>query len=252
MIFFVLRYIAERQPSSFCLENVQGIVDSHPALVLMITDFLENIVDAQGHVKYKVYMKVLNAKASGVPQNRPRLFIVGIAVACVAPGAPEFRWPGDIPAPDIQKFLGHTLQSYPSVAQHVGPGRARIIAKAEKQARASGFDPQKDSIVVDHNSSKLNSMVGCSPCLTASRAKSGGHWMTWKRRTMRTDEIVKLMGVDPRRVAEWDRLLLASQLGQIAGNAIVVPVLERIVRRVMVQLGAMTMREVSDAEKPTR
>ena len=38
-------------------------------------------------------------------------------------------------------------------------------------------------------------MLDVCPCLTRSRAGSGGYWMTWKNRFMNTQEILRLMGV---------------------------------------------------------
>jgi DNA (cytosine-5)-methyltransferase 1 len=69
-----LRLTVETRPSVFVLENVKGLtLGRHKA-------FLEEVVEAFAHNGYRVVLpwKVLNARHYGVPQDRQRLFLIGV------------------------------------------------------------------------------------------------------------------------------------------------------------------------------
>ena len=67
-----IRLIKKNKPSAFIFENVKGLYDprNKSSLKLIITEFRK--------CNYEVNHKVLNAYDFGLPQNRDRLFIVGI------------------------------------------------------------------------------------------------------------------------------------------------------------------------------
>ena len=67
-----IRVIKKNKPSAFIFENVKGLYDprNKSSLKLIITEFRK--------CNYEVNHKVLNAYDFGLPQNRDRLFIVGI------------------------------------------------------------------------------------------------------------------------------------------------------------------------------
>lgn len=83
----VIRLVARNRPRAFIFENVKGLVDprNEQCLNFIISSFRE--------AGYKVYYKLLNAFDYGVPQNRDRVFIIGIRQ--------------DLPAYDFQ-FPQHT------------------------------------------------------------------------------------------------------------------------------------------------
>src|SRR5690606_17884960 len=61
-----------KRPKAFLLENVKGLVNHKGGKTLeTILHVLEN------ELNYKVFVKVLNAKDYGLPQNRERIYIVG-------------------------------------------------------------------------------------------------------------------------------------------------------------------------------
>ncbi len=67
-----IRVVDINKPKFFIFENVKGLKDPRNSLALEL--MLENFRAAG----YKVYNKVLNSYDYGLPQNRDRLFIVGI------------------------------------------------------------------------------------------------------------------------------------------------------------------------------
>ncbi|MBP9817339.1 DNA cytosine methyltransferase [Candidatus Shapirobacteria bacterium] len=70
--FDTIKFVENVKPKAFIFENVKGLADprNHENLSLIIESFEQ--------VGYKVNYKVLNAFDYGLPQNRERVFIVGI------------------------------------------------------------------------------------------------------------------------------------------------------------------------------
>ena len=71
LFFDVLRILNRKKPDGFILENVEGLVshDEGRTFKTIITCLEKN---------YKVSYRVLNAKDFGVPQDRKRIYIVGV------------------------------------------------------------------------------------------------------------------------------------------------------------------------------
>jgi DNA (cytosine-5)-methyltransferase 1 len=87
-------YIRKRQPRFFILENVKGLLShdrpkgskaKHGRTFQTIINLLGETVNGQmlfsyyeDHLNYNLHYKVLNTKDYGIPQNRERVFLVGI------------------------------------------------------------------------------------------------------------------------------------------------------------------------------
>lgn len=71
LFFDVLRILKAKKPNGFILENVEGLVshDEGRTFKTIVSCLEEN---------YKVSYRVLNAKDFGVPQDRKRIYIVGV------------------------------------------------------------------------------------------------------------------------------------------------------------------------------
>lgn len=72
LFFDVERIIVEKKPKGFILENVEGLVNHDGGNTLKV--ILSNLDAANYWVSYKV----LNSKDFGVPQERKRIYIIGI------------------------------------------------------------------------------------------------------------------------------------------------------------------------------
>ena len=70
---YAIKYIRTSSPSSFILENVQGLLRIDNGRVF---DWI--IKELQKGDRYVVSWKVINTKTCGIPQSRPRLYIVGL------------------------------------------------------------------------------------------------------------------------------------------------------------------------------
>lgn len=67
-----VRAVKEAQPTAFMMENVHGLTTAK------FRPYLESKIDELSALGYDVHWKVLNAADYGVPQNRLRLFVVGV------------------------------------------------------------------------------------------------------------------------------------------------------------------------------
>ena len=116
LFFNVAEFIKENQPKCFVLENVKGLLSHDSGKTYQtITDVLTNgggtlngqigIDTIDNGLGYHVYVKVLNTKDYGVPQNRERIFLVG------------FKEPRDFNFPkkmDLKLRLKDLLQDNPN------------------------------------------------------------------------------------------------------------------------------------------
>ena len=66
------RIIQEAQPRAVMIENVRGLMDARFA-------YYRELIQARlTSLGYEVRIELLNAAHYGVPQNRPRVFIIGL------------------------------------------------------------------------------------------------------------------------------------------------------------------------------
>ncbi|MGH9030647.1 MAG: DNA cytosine methyltransferase [Acidimicrobiia bacterium] len=79
------RVLAEARPRRFVLENVYALTYNNKASRPAFERLLREIDEAGYHCR----AKVLNAADYGVPQLRPRLFIIGVPKGCPLPDHPE-------------------------------------------------------------------------------------------------------------------------------------------------------------------
>ena len=67
-----MRFLEETKPKFFIMENVRGL------LSLYKKEFFKMILNDLKKAGYNVFWKLVNAKDYGVPQDRLRVFIVGV------------------------------------------------------------------------------------------------------------------------------------------------------------------------------
>ena len=96
IVLYLARYIKDRLPAVFVLENVLGLVTQHPSTFLAILQLLGGIIDpSTGRAAYTVEWRVLNARVhGGLPQNRRRVFIVGFLTSR---RVKRLVWPSEAP-----------------------------------------------------------------------------------------------------------------------------------------------------------
>tara|TARA_B100000073_G_scaffold248047_1_gene208359 strand:- start:786 stop:1727 length:942 start_codon:yes stop_codon:yes gene_type:complete len=91
-MFFVIRdIISEKRPDAIFLENVRHLVNHDGGRTFtIIKDILEN------ELEYKIVHKVVKASDYGLPQHRPRIFIIGFPK--------EHKYPFQFSFPDKQEL----------------------------------------------------------------------------------------------------------------------------------------------------
>jgi DNA (cytosine-5)-methyltransferase 1 len=80
------RYVKNQQPKVFIIENVKGLLSDNNgitfqnwcALLGRSMNTHVNMFNNEDSLLYNLHFKVLNSKDFGVPQNRERVFLVGI------------------------------------------------------------------------------------------------------------------------------------------------------------------------------
>ena len=244
VIVFLIAYICTRRPLLFVLENVDNIATGANAESFnAIVSALQTLKDEYDRYLYTVETQTLNCRIhGGLPQNRRRKFIVGVLRGVQQ--AP-IQWPGPItmrdllgllePAADLKPFPGK-LPPERSLAK-----RRNVLATLQELA-SDGIDPLTVPAVIDHGSSKVNYVIGYSPCLTRNRAMSHGHWVTCLQREMTTCDMLRLQGVEEWRVRGWKNIICEGHFHAIIGNAIPIPLLERVLMRALYSAGLVRQR----------
>ena len=232
----IATYIKEREPKAFLLENVAALASkTHEDA------FAEMLRTLRGSGRYFVSWRKLNCLDFGLPQNRARIYIVGVRRdafgACT--GITGFPWPKKknlAPVP-LKRFLcgGRAL-----AGSKLSPGQGWRLEKAKKIIADREGNPSTEPWVVEISSGRSDPtvMLGHVPCLTRTRAAGGGHWITELGRFLTVEEILNLMGL-PVSVARTARLagLTDVQIAQMAGNAIPTNILMILLARILTMMG---------------
>jgi DNA (cytosine-5)-methyltransferase 1 len=96
--FDVFRVIKLNAPKAFIFENVKGLVDP------INRESFDFIIDNLQKLGYSVKAKLINAYDFGLPQNRERVFIVGIRNDC--PHHQDFQFPEPLELqPKLYQFI---------------------------------------------------------------------------------------------------------------------------------------------------
>jgi DNA (cytosine-5)-methyltransferase 1 len=104
--------IDEKRPKAIFLENVRHLLKHDKCKTFsIILNTLEN------DLKYRVYYKIIKASDFGLPQHRPRIYIVGFRKEEIYPATFEFPPPvkltstlSDVIGGDCDREIGYTLR----------------------------------------------------------------------------------------------------------------------------------------------
>lgn len=196
-----LLYVCYHQPRIVVLENVQGLLHKrHAGLTNCIKETLASL-------GYKVYCKTLNTMHYGIPQSRPRVFIVAVQEKYKKH---KFRWPA--PIEHSKKALGFFLDT-----QTVGDDDTVDLFKFTSKF---GEDVYRKSCVLDVGCSArwANFKAGVAPCLTKSRLNKDplDFYIPRLRRRLNLGEAARLQGL-PRALA---KTLVRGTSKKIFGSAV--------------------------------
>lgn len=159
LFFNSLEFILINKPRYFIFENVKGLLSADGGTTfgewvrLLGGKSVNNnpvLFPDDDSVPYHIYYEVLNAKHYGVPQNRERVFIVGIR----DDKDNVFSWPKKIP---LVKKLKDVLESEVDEKYYL----------SEKMVNGLKIDGKKQYINQDTQASQVYSTNGVSPNICA-------------------------------------------------------------------------------------
>lgn len=162
-------FIKENKPRYFIFENVKGLLSDNKKsskdkigqtfqnwLTLLggkSTNGVPIIFPHEDSVPYHIYWKVLNAKHYGVPQNRERVFIIGIR----DDQGNVFSWPKEIP---LVKRLKDVLEENVDPKYYLSDKMIQCFTKHkdrhDSKGNGFGFKPKEDL------DTYVNSVTTCS------------------------------------------------------------------------------------------
>ena len=263
-------FIKTNKPRFFIFENVKGLLSDDSGKTFgRWVDYLggksingiPNLFPHEESVPYHIYYQVLNAKHYGIPQNRERIFIVGIR----DDKDNRFQFPTEIPltkrlkdvledSVDEKYYLSDKMVSFfvRHTEKHQAKGNGfkfkpkenESIAQAVttkagtrpddnyikvKSATSNGYETAKigeDSINLEHPNSKTRRGGG---------AKTGLYEVeNYRIRKLTPIECFRLMDFPDSLVENARKVNMSdSQLYKQAGNSIAVGVLERILKPIV-------------------
>jgi DNA-cytosine methyltransferase len=100
VFFSCLKVIKKKQPKIFILENVKGLLnhDKGETWKVIWSELLKL-------KKYNVSWKIMNTREYGIPQNRERVYMIGIKKS---ESKKEFEWPEKKKMKDLKKFVDNS------------------------------------------------------------------------------------------------------------------------------------------------
>ncbi len=229
VIAHILKYLRRHRPKVFLLENVPGLLSRHPGTLLAIMQELRSIRGSAGP-SYTTSWRVLDSRLYGaVPQHRPRLYICGVRRSHM-----KLHWPKQVGTVTLGSILEPKASATTRMKYPTSPVAARKVQNVIKLLRKAGINPLKVPVVIDCDANICRWCIDRTPCLTATRASSGGFWITCKNGRLSLTEMLRLQAIDPERV-KIPTSLSCNKVGHMIGNAFTQSVIERIMGKLMVQ-----------------
>jgi DNA (cytosine-5)-methyltransferase 1 len=212
LFYDVLRILAEKRtknnPKAFLLENVQGLSTHDSGNTLKV------IIAALEEEGYKVFPKLLNSKDFGVPQQRKRIYIVGLRKDLFGNDV-EFDFPNGCGKPSyISDYLEENVEGY-SISKHLQDnylfkkkdGRPLLVDKNSKV--------QVKTLVASYHKIQR---------LTGTFVKDGKTGI----RLFSENECKAIMGFDKNFIIPVSRTQMYRQLG----NSVAVPVVTAVAKNI--------------------
>ena len=220
-IFFnCYKYIKTKIPKIFILENVKGIINHDSGKTFdTISNMLNNLK------MYKVYYFLMNTKDYGIPQNRERLFIIGINKNILKK---ELNFPTKIPLKKNVLSIIKKLNDEPSDSQyHLSNFEKKNLRKLRSTYKKKNINIDKIPIIADLGASYrfMSHMINISPTLKASRSN---YYVTNLKRKFTPRETLALQGF-PK---SFKIVVSDNQMYKQAGNSISVNVLYYLLKEI--------------------
>jgi site-specific DNA-cytosine methylase len=188
---------------------------------------------------YNVYWgKMSTVQHGGLPHHRDRLYVVGIR-ADVQIRA--FQFPTPFPRHiTLEQLLGPGVEPKKDLASMTVDADGSMLSNtvrknlAQFQKEVSQKNLLHADWIVDCGGSKPTYMLGKCPCLILSRCKGKhGYWSQLHQRFLGPKDFFLPQGIPVHSYCYDSSKHTASTLGELAGNAMSVAVVRRIVRQIL-------------------
>ena len=224
------RIVKEVQPKSFIFENVKGMLNHDGGKTW------ETVQNTFKELNYRIYIRnnnpILNAKDYGIPQNRPRLFVIGIrsdldTLPFVFPEEEELTTcvrdylDNDV---DSKYYLGK--KGFEFVTNPKYKNRAQINSKIMQCQKANQqFNWNGEFVFIPFDRIKNNSQILSKAYVSTFNGIKG------VCRKLTPEECVRLMGFSksfkfPKNMSDKDKY-------RQSGNSIVVDIFEKILDKLI-------------------
>ena len=216
-------YIQKKQPRMYILENVKRILSNDKGRTW---ELIMNTLITMNRGAYHVDWKVLDTQEHGVPQSRPRVYIVGVLKTALPKDFQSFPWPEKLPLISIEPLLEeaerkptmNTLPpSYPTTPYKGVKEVMDALHKAKQNPLCRTF-----LIDIDASPKFRSYMEDRVMCMTKSRPS--GFWISSRGRRMTVDEMLRLQGMERC----FEQVVSDKVLGAQIGNAMSQNILERL------------------------
>jgi hypothetical protein len=225
LIFYALDYVRCKRPAALICENVPDFATNS-----RFKHLLQLVVSSLEGWGYSTLWQILNVQDYGLPQHRPRFFLMGVRVDKLSSALkfpPPTGWM--VPLPRIVVVLpAAEWQAVPGPDQPLM--RRNVLANYDKIHKA-GVNAFDEPCVIDAKSSERFSgwRRTVSKCLTKSRCESFGYWISTKGGPMDVGEMELLQGFEPGSV-DWEGAGISkAQWAGMLGNAVNVNVLVHVI-----------------------
>jgi len=244
ILLHCIDYVRKKKPALVIAENSArfgsaAFIDARTMMVNQLEEF-----------GYEVHFTTLNTKEQGLPQSRPRFYLVAILNK---DRKKPFGFPETIDPVELEKLLEPA--SSPSATSGItAKAQLRIdqrVESARKRLESKGVLPEKCIPILDVSASESWSsvMVDCSPCLTASRCmRGGGHYIMNFNRTMTEKEMCRLQGIPDGRFDHQEAKVPRPAFLHAVGNAMSSCVLARILANALPAAGLIDKVKKPNAE----
>ena len=209
-----LKYIKNKSPRVTVFENVPTLLSKK------FVHVAKGIVRCQQQLGYKVHTAELNSKHYSLPQDRRRVFIVGIRSDSVKH---KFHFPARSAPVKVASILDPLAPTdKPGRLPDNKRGKQRCLAAYKHVFLEKGVDPRRVPVMVDIDCSERFSTFGIDEArtVTKSRGGSGGPWVSSRGRRVTISELMRLQGLHAEDIPAEELGLSARQVGQMVGNAV--------------------------------
>ena len=189
---------------------------------------------------YTIFDNVLNTADFGIPQQRERVYMVGIQTRLIRL---PFQWPDRIRATRLSKFWDRTatgrIVKSREVPQDLLLKKTSFVnlRKAWKDMVKLGLNPEQTDAIVDIGAGKGygSFRIGECPTITPGRGKGFGFYSTMLTRPLSLTEMMRLQGADPKKIDL--SIISKTQAAGVIGNAMSVNLMEAIIVSILVAVG---------------